>query len=91
MFVPHHRQYQNGKQLTKKACSIINCSLFRRRHRHARRVSPTYDDCPECRALAQQGFPTWCDCNECRAKRAAYPARVPYCDCEECRNTKRTF
>ncbi len=54
-------------------------------------MSPTDDDCPECRALAKQGFPTWCDCNECRAKRAAYPARVPYCDCEECRNTKRTF
>ncbi len=59
--------------------------------RHTSRVSPTYDDCPECRALAAQGYPTMCDCMECRAKRASYPTRVPYCDCQECRNTKRSF
>jgi hypothetical protein len=96
MFVHLHHLSLNGKSENQ---TIFTCFflinyylLFLSRHRrHTSRVSPTDDDCPECRALAAQGFPTMCDCSECRTNRAAYPNRVPYCDCEECRNTKRTF
>lgn len=62
-----------------------------RRHRHiTNQVTPTYDDCPECRALAAKRFSTTCDCDECRAKRALNPNSTPYCDCRICRNTKRS-
>jgi hypothetical protein len=70
---------------------FFTSSSSRRHHRHKSRVSPTYDDCPECRALAAQGYPVACGCSECQSKRLAYPNRIPYCNCRECQNTKRTF
>jgi hypothetical protein len=68
-------------------------TITTRRPRYTNRVSPVYDDCPECRALAAaaagKGYPTMCNCDECRAKRGANPNIAPYCDCNICRNTKR--
>ncbi|CAF0783039.1 unnamed protein product [Rotaria sp. Silwood1] len=87
-FDKHSRHQLRGENSVRSPPSPV--VRERRRHRHKAQVSPTFDDCPECRALAAQGYPTMCDCNECRAKRAAYPNRVPYCDCPECRNTKRS-
>lgn len=79
--------------LKTKAKAQNNCFLPpSRRRRHGRRVSPSHEDCAECRAiavLAAQGYPTMCNCEECRNMRTAYPNRTPYCNCQECRNTRR--